>query len=510
MGAPFPVMQGYVGFMSDVPRHELPPGVLWDMVNLIPDLDGAMRRRNGFGSLGSLDYSAIPGSAGVGYTGAFVAYCPFGSVAHEVLAVDQHGEAFSFQEPSFTGSYLTLLPFGQCNSRGVWLKDTMMLLKAGSDAAFYTGRAGGFVAAGTTPKGGYGTAWGDYAIQANDGGSNRQRLWFSNPGNPKNYDLTNSWQDIPGVVKGVEGIRGAILVWTDNALYRITGDTPPSSGILGNLTLRKMYDVGLVDERSIAQYGGWVIFANAEGVWMTDGASAPKCLTVLGGINQYWRSIMSGYSLAATDYVVSGGVYRGYYVVAVTSSANSVKVTLVCDLSTNRWFRLDYSFPACMMAHAVSGHEDLFLASTFNGRILSTASAWETASSTDYDGESVLASWETPIFRGFQRYHRRWIPSNAPSVFQRAYLNYDAPGGGSNAFQVGYTTSPESGAAYTTIGSFKTTSAPGRSRLGINPNGGAVAARGIGFKFWQDALHNSTSLRVNDMELEYFTREGSR
>lgn len=509
MGIPFPVMQEYVGFMSDVPRHELPAGFCWDLSNFIPQLDGSLRRRYGFQSLGTQDFSEINAAATA--TGALVAYCPFSSVAHEVLALNGQGYAFSFQEPSFTGSYVAQLPT-QYKSRTVWHRDQLVLQALSQEARFYTGRAGGFVAGVGTPKAQYGTLFGDYTVQANDGGSHKTRLWFSAAGDPRTYDLTNSWIDIPGVVKGLEGIRGAILVWTDHELWRITGTTPPQVNIVGDLDLSHLFDVGLVDERSIATYGGWVIWANAEGVWRTDGASAPTNLTVAGGINNYWRSIMAGYTLSSTDYIVAGGVYRGYYIVAVASLIDGVMATLVCDLANNAWFRFDYSAPSAGFSHAISGHEDLYFISSFDNRVMSTASAWETPSGVSFKGTKVLASLETPFFRGYQRFHRRWISTDATSVWQRLYLNYDAPqsAGFADALKLAYTTDPELGSPYTDVGQFGYTSAPARKRMPLNPNGGAIPARWIGFKLYQDASVWSDELRINDLELEYATREGSR
>lgn len=511
MGAPFPVMQSYLGFVSDMPRHELPPGVCWDLVNFLPQQDGAIRKRYGFASLGTQDFATIHGGATA--TGAFVGYCPFSTVAHEVLALNGQGYAFSFQEPGLTGSYLTQLPT-QYKSRPVWHHDQMVLTAGGQQAYFYTGRVGGFVVGVGTPQAKYATLWGDYTVMANDGASNLTRIWFSAPGNPRSYDLTNSWIDVPGVVKGIEGIRGAILVWTDHALWRITGTTPPSQGVIGDLDLKHLFDIGLVDERSIDTYGGWIIWANAEGVWMTDGASAPKSLTVQGGINNYWRSIMKGYTLSSTDYIVAGGVFKGYYMVGVTSINDGVKVMLACDLGSGRWFRLDAPYLPAMTSHAVSGHEDLYWVSSLNNRVLSMASAWDKPSHLEYDGvSSIAASIETPMFRGFQRYHRRWIPSNAPSTWHRLYLSYEAQQNGvlGNALRLGYTTDFEAGAAYTTLGYLPYQAAPGRSRISVNPNGGAITARAIGFRIDQvSGVAYSNDLRINDLELEYSTREGSR
>ena len=506
-------MEQYLGFMQDLPRHELPPGFCWDLVNFIPDLDGSARRRYGFASLGTQDFSALNVSAVA--NGAFVAYCPFSSVAHEVLAGNGQGYMFSFQEPSLTGSYVAQLPAAaQPKSRPVWHRDQLLIPLGYSAAAavIYKGRAAGFTTGLSTPHGSCGTLWGDYSVLANDLVSNKQRLWFSAAGDPTSWDTTNSWQDIPGVVKGVEGIRGAILAWTDHELWRVTGTTPPSSGIVGDLDLKHFADTGLADERSVAEYGGWIIWANAEGVWITDGASAPKNLTVSGGINSYWRSIMAGYNIAATDYIVAAGVYRGYYVVGVASLANNVQTTLLCDLASNHWFRFAVSWTPAMFSHGVSGHEDAYWISSFGQRVVSTASAWETPSFLEYDSGRLPASLETPFFRGFQRYHRKWIPSNAPSVWQRLYLTYDGASfpTGANALRVGYTTSPELGAAYTTVGTLPYTSVPGRVRIPVNPNGGAVPARGIAFRIDQTGTSYTNDLRVNDLELEYFTREGSR
>lgn len=506
MGAPFPVMEAYTGFMSDLPRHQLPPGVCWDLLNFIPEIDGSTRRRYGFQTLDTRAFSAIHvGSTNSGYG---VYYCPF-NAAHEVLALDSAGHAFSYQEPTLSGAYMSQLP-SPVKARGTWHKDRMVLVANGMQTYFYEGQTGGMVAGTGTPQASYSTLWGDYTVQGNNSPSNQQRIWFSAAGDPTTYDLTNSWLDVPGAVKGLESIRGALFIWTDHEMWRITGTTPPQANVVGDLVLKHFADLGLVDERSISIWGGWMIWANAEGVWMTDGASAPRSLTVQGGINTFWRTIMKGYSIGATDYIVAGSVYRDYYIVSVSSVNNNIHYTLVCDLTTHRWFKFTLPGDGSMFARGLSGHEDTYIVSVQNGYVASLASVWESATYLDWNG-SYYASLETPFFRGYQHWHRKWIPSDATSVWQRAYLNYDGrQGGGSSAFHLGYTTSPESGAAYTTIGQVPATTAPSRYRMAINPNGGAVPSRGLAFKIWEDASAFTYGLWLNDFELEWYTREGSR
>ena len=530
MGTPLPVLSAFEGFMRDIPRSQLPAGVMWDMVDWIPGLDGSARKRFGIAPAGGVgtasDFNTIH-AVSLNF-GTFCAYVPFAS-GHEVVAATESNELFRYTEPTYAGSYVASLGGAKTQARPVFHREKLVIVDQSRECVFYTGGGVAPTVGVGTPHGKCATLWGDYTVVAGTS-AQPQRVYFSAAGDPTTYDLTNSWIDIPGAVVGVQGIRGALLVWTDREVWRVRGDTPPSNGIIGNLVRDKLADTGLVDERSIATYGDTVIYANAEGIWATAGA-APVDLTESGGIGTFWRQIIGQLSTwGPSGYTIAAGIYRGYYVISVLSAQANVKTTLLCNLSSRRWIRFSGDTIGSMFAHNLSNTEELFFTSLLNGYVATLSSAWGnlTASpATDFVTGTFVPSIETPMFKGWQRFHRRWVPSNATSVWQRVYLFYYGKLGNgllSGApISVGYTTTPNPAAfqesvqlpftppGYTLLsGSLPYVNAETRGRLAINAgNGGAVPAREIGFRIYQTA-NNACDVWLNSLELEYFTREGSR
>jgi len=497
VGAPFPVLESYLGFMRDLPRHQLPGGILWDMVDWIPQLDGAARRRFGWSAVDASTFSVRNASA-TNY-GSMVAYAPYTATGAEIVAVTSNGYLIKIPVSTGVGAYVGTVT---AKARPVFHREKLVIMDQSHVPTFYSGNGAALTSASGGPQAACGTLFGDYTLLCNTA-ANPQRGYFSAAGDPTTWDTTNSWIDMPGKIIGVQGLRNAIIFFTGSQVWRVRGDTPPQLNVVGNLIKDHLYDTGLLDERSIATYGEQVVFANTEGIWLTDGAKVTN-LAERGGILTYWQSLLKNYQ---SSWTIAGGVYRGYYTVSVSDGSGNNIDFLVCDLSQGHWFRFS-DIVATMFAHATGLGESSYFVGP-NGYVGNLANIWGVQSSTDQGGAVILPSLETPFFRGWQRFHRKWIPTDATSVWQRIYVNYDAPGAGSG-LRLAYTTSSEAGAPYTTIGDLPTTTAPTRTRMVINPNGGAVPARGIGFKIYQAAGMTPTDLRLNDVELEYYTREGSR
>jgi hypothetical protein len=53
-----------------------------------------------------------------------------------------------------------------------------------------------------------------------------------------------------------------------------------------------LFDVGCIDARSIVPYGDNVIFANEQGIWMTDGAD-PREPRRVAGLLSYWIDLLA-------------------------------------------------------------------------------------------------------------------------------------------------------------------------------------------------------------------------
>lgn len=506
MAQPFPVQESYLGFMRDLNRYQLPAGMLWDMVDWFPEVDGAARQRYGWGNLSSNTFAAAHAGAPNAAT-AIGLYPP----SNTLIICDHSGNYYSLTASGGALTYMNTPDANFCSSRPVWHRKQLSFFRQGHNLIQFTEGGGSVGAVGTSPLARVGTLYGDYTVAANDG-THPQRAYFSNAGDPTTWDTTNSWIDLPSAVNGCQGIRNALLFFTASQVWRVRGDTPPQTTVVGNLVKDHLYDTGVVDERSIAVYGESVIWANSEGIWWTDGATV-DCLTDIGGISTYYHSqIAANGGLSA----LAGGIIRSYYVLSITYG-NSTNETLVCDLSAKGkyFFRLK-NINAFMYAHRTDTSETLSFVDNTTGynKVGELSSMWNTKSNQDGNSNFVVPVLETPMYRGWMRFHRKYIPSDATSVWRRIYVNHEVVNGSFDlpALQAYYTTDPEIGGAYTLIGSLGASGGPSlqRTRIPINPNGGAVVGRAIGFKIAAISDGTDGDLRLNDLELEYDTREGNR
>lgn len=507
MAQPFPVLESYLGFMRDLPRYQLPGGIVWDMLDWFPEIDGAARARYGWSNLSSNTYAQA--HAGAPTAGTAIGLHP----PSDTLVVCDHAGNYYSLSPS--GGALTYLGTPDANpafSRPVWHRGFLSFFRQGFNVAQYVAGSGvGMV--GTSPHARVGTLYGDYTVACNDG-TNAQRAWFSNAGDPATWDTTNSWIDLPGQINGCQGIRGVLIFFTADQVWRVRGDTPPQTSIVGNLVKEHLYDTGVIDERSIAVWGEQVLWANSEGAWITNGATV-ECLTDIGGISNYWHSqIAANSGLSA----LAGGILRSYYVLSITYG-NATNETLVCDLSAKQkyWFRVS-NLNAFMYAHRTNISENLSFVDNTTGyaKVGEVSSMWNTPSTSDGNGTECLPVIETPMFRGWMRFHRKYIPTDATSVWKRLYVNHQIAINSVPGLRAYYTTDPETGEAgdpYHDMGDVPLDSSslygPYRARMPINPNGGAVPARAIGFKL-AVKTGRADDIRLDDIELEYETREGNR
>lgn len=73
-------------------------------------------------------------------------------------------------------------------------------------------------------------------------------------------------------------VRNALLGWGYNDLHILSGDTPPPGG---NLSRKSLYaGLGTFDGRSVAPWRDYAIWANAAGIWKSDGSTlSTRCST---------------------------------------------------------------------------------------------------------------------------------------------------------------------------------------------------------------------------------------
>src|SRR5262245_38171589 len=273
------------GFQQDRARDQMPKSVAWRMADFIPQ-DGAPLRKRGGWVFASTDLNTV--SAGVTRIYA-VAWAPFASAGH-LLAIGQAGKVFRMGPPgpidSTQGVYVGQLSSGPPLTKPFWHRDgtrDQIVIHCGATAGFDPQRSydsgGGTYAlqsiGGTPPRGRWGFSYGDYLVLGNgwDPFDSYKLapnvLWFSNVG------TADSWQAggrlfFPREIVGGGWNRSIFLVWSYDQTWIINGTVPPPGG---DFQRQPLFSVGCFDQRSIASWRDYFVWANPSGIYRTDGTA---------------------------------------------------------------------------------------------------------------------------------------------------------------------------------------------------------------------------------------------
>lgn len=490
------------GFMSDVPRDQLPRGAVYRMRDYVPQLEAPARKRGGT-TASSADLNAL--SAATSLSG--VAWAPFPDDPH-LIAVSDAGKVYSVKQfDSSGGAFVGATGLAALTHAPFWHTDRMILLQSLAAAAATPQKyIGGAVSplGGTPPQARVGWSYGDYLALANAYVSATlyaSRIYYSGVGNSESWNTGSGFWAVP-VAEIVGGLllRNVQLVWSYDETWMVTGDTPPPGGNFENRLLFK--GNGCMDGRTIATYREYAIWANNTGVWKTDGATLTD-LTYRGGISNYWRSLVSSFNFEQ-GWSAAAGVYRGFYVITVANAAGQVVTTLLCDLDREVWFEFQ-NIDAAMFASRSSGpgtalaagSEELFMAHRAAPRVDKLSSCWSPAASnaSDADGQVVLPEIETGFYK---------LGSSGLKRIRRGYLSYDIRTAGASPYlQVSKIVSPDDTTYDVTTPNLPATTMMKREAFNVREK-----AYGIALKIAQ--VGASADTRLYDIELEGHALEGSR
>ncbi len=512
MGLPLPSFTAYERMVRDAPRHELPGGAVWSMVDLLPDIDAPARARGAFTDFVNV---GITGQAPVGN-----GWGNFGSAKNSlVITADKAATKVSSAGATTSVGTVPAASASYPCSRMVSHRQKLLLAPrgqaAGSPLYVWDGTANVSVATGSPAAPLDVAVYKDFSVAVgDDSGTNPTTVFFSNAGDPTTWQTGVSYINTKDNLVAVAALRDVIILFGKTSIQRILGSIPPGNGPsdmrLDYLT--PSYQ-GILDSRSIVAYQSGVIFADDQAVWFTEGVSL-KNLTEKGGIQQYWRKLIEHDGAA---YAVAW-LHRGYYFITLWKIAGGTPIdTLVCDLDRNAWYRMsNMDFLGGAAGGVFSGVDDTALAyqhSDGSVRLATISSIFGTdVSGQDPNGVWIQPTIETPYMRGWMRLHRKWIPSAGLQSWRNVYLNYDLAGGGALSFK--YSLTPETDATGTTTysplpnwtGSLGSTTGKVRRRIPLQ-----LPSTGIAF---QIQVQNSgaawTSFRMYEMEFEFYPRETSR
>lgn len=457
-----------LGFQSDTSRDELNPRAAFRMKDWIPQLEAPLRKRGGW-SLGSPDLGVL--GAGTTHASA-LGYLPFAGDPHLVVIGDG-GKVYQIKQFDGAGGAV-VTDTGDTSIVPTWPifwhhtgTTSLGIILAGYGQAhkapkkyYDTGGLAYNAAAlgGTPPHARTGFSWGDYLVLGNyydpTGGTfdlKNYRWAFSGVGNPESWTLTGasaSTFDFPEEILAGVPVLNSILVFGYNNCHIWTGDTPPPGG---NMARKLLFaGLGTLDGRSCVPWRNYAIWANAAGIYQSDGATLTD-LTASGGISVFYRQIVSGFA-QSQGWSMSAGIYRDHYVLSIFNASGTLVTTLACDLVRKAWSEWQ-NIPALLFSQRPAGpgtslfggDEELFFAHKTLPRVGKLSSLW-TPSVTfqaDGDGVAVLPILETPFYR---------VGSYDQKRIRRIYTGYDLrAGSGGSTMLLSQVLTPEPGAAYTAM-----------------------------------------------------------
>jgi hypothetical protein len=400
-----------LGMKQDGPREQLPKGVVWNMTDWIPEFGAPLVKRGGY----SRPFNTL--TTGSYMTG--VGFAAFAAGA-QVLMINDAGTLF------------TALPGGAAvTSRGAavvpahpptYYRATSFICDINGAAVPKTWDGGSLAnLGGSPPPGSVSCAYKDHLVL---GGSaaNRNRIWFSSAGNPAAWatGASGQWLDITNPVYGMAALRNMIVCFSEGNTERIVGDIIP--GISGSdFRVEPMHPTGCADPASIATDADFVVYANADGVYMTDGVALAD-ITAEGGIKMLWQSLLATYSSAWT---IAATIHRGRYIVSVMNGSTFI-CAFMCEVKRRVWTRLTNVKSLMMVSSPVgipNAPSSVYMAdrsSLFAGN-LATMFTPSGTYKNDGDGTAVLPVLETGYFYGkqgrkrFRRIYVGWYMTDAAS-----------------------------------------------------------------------------------------------
>lgn len=242
------------------------------------------------------------------------------------------------------------------------------------------------------------------------------RVYFSAVEDPETWDTVNSYIPVSAPITGLASLYDRLLVWSDRRLEVISGATPPPGT---DMTLRPMFDVGCSDNRSIVVVNNTAIWANSDGVYLTEGAALVD-MTEKSGVKSFWSDLIGAYGSA----LLPAGVYRNHYVIRVGETL------CVWSLIDGAFFTFS-NVPASMFTHSGRIREELYFGLSTEARAATFSEMFTTNGAADPDGTDIEPEWESRFFTndlGVQ---------SIRNTFARYMLDGDDV-----TLALGYTTSP--------------------------------------------------------------------
>lgn len=500
MGRPLVLQKNYsLGMRQDGPRETMPTGTVWSMIDWIPNQAFPLQKRGGY------EYHAASLGENLPFRAMTVA--PFTDGAQLCVVC-----GFSDSEDRHVRLYADGVLETTLEQIGSWSGESVL--------TFHRDVLIGWSALGTTSFNGTtltestgvdpdppfafcASVYRDRTWAGKDN-THKTRVWWSDAGDPLTWDTSDpggNWVDTQAEIQGLSSPGGTVLlVHHLNSTSLISG----SPGV--DLEVEGLFDIGLSDQRSLANWRIFTMWCDVRGVWITDGLSIID-LTRAGGMTDAYRASAKLY-----DHVI-GSVFKDHYIVSM-HDGESDGVTYVINLNTRTWFQFSnmglaaacsYSGGFTDVAPLTLGYVDSerWFGGKVDGgdgivdRVVRLDKMFTDESSEDADGTDILPVLETP----FYEVPGGGIPGRELMRWTQLYLNYATSFGG--VLSVTPSSDPYSSSALTAITDYVASTPVDR-----HPRRLGYLARGLRFRIEQTTA--STSTHLYDLEAEIFGLEGNR
>lgn len=489
MAKPIELQAGFTRMVQDLPRYSLPKDACWNMVDWLPEHQASARKRGGW------DW-AVSALSGTRVSGLGVADFHNGEV---LCAVTQSRKFYSIAVTATASSAVATSASGTPPWQvAPWAthKDTLIMTGTDTTGAFTGAYAfdGATVSAISDTFGTINptcvTVYKDRTVL--NGGTGSTNVYFSAANDPMTYDTTTSWITTSAEVIGLASLPNSLIIFHREWTGRIRGSTPPPGT---DMTLEDpIFNLGCIDARSIAVHGGYAIFANMGGVYRTNGSILPEDLTKTAGLKVYWNTVTTGFK--KFNWVLSGGVYKDKYYVAITDTNGVFVDAFVFDLVTRTGYRLSNLY-ASAFATSTAQHEELFFGATLASRVARLSTIWTPVASfkNDGDGTAVAPQLETPFYLD---------PRSGKKTWRSLYVEYDMRDAASDNPILTVSTCRTPDGSYTALSpTLPETTDHDYVRRNLR-----FPADGIGLKIQQTNASSETKLVA--LLADVHTREGSR
>ncbi len=509
MAQPTLLQDSFARMVQDVPRDELPRDACWVIQDYLPDIGlnvadpavpdasgGRLMKRGGWMYASedvATDATSATSITAMGLLNVNSRLC---------LATDNN--KFGYITLPADGAEDFTLVSSSCITTGkqpfVHLDNVLIITGTNGTTApqSYDGTTFGNLA-GSPPAGQYAAVWNDRLILGNTAAEPR-RSYFSALGNAASWDTTYGYVDVLRNITGYAVLPNALLIFGADQTARVRGKVPPP-GSPDMVVDDPIFNTGCTFANSIAVNGPSCVFANEEGVFVTDGTSNPRDLTKACGVKSTWQRYAAqsirpagGSPDPGLDNVYGGFLGGNYFV--TQRPTNYSNISFLFDVA-NESCTTHTNFAPNSAAMTPQIGDELYLG--IGTRVVATSPIFLPTGGTkaDADGTAITPVLETRFFLDTASHKKRW---------RAAYIDYrmDDSASDNPTLAVSYTTNPQ-GDSFTALATLAETSDSTNIRAKMRIH---KLARGMAFKIQQAG--NSSITSITSLLADVHAREAGR